>query len=230
MTASFFQRVATGYNASGTPTGLTVDVATATAAGKSLLVGIFVPGTGTVTSVGPDSQGNTYALEKTGTAGLYVYRSNLTTGLGTSDTIPMACTVNATDKAIFAVVDAFTGLGTYDASAANTEGASATQSLAVTALADDQVIYGLYFVDETGSGSYSVAAPFTECGTPLSTYSAGVNYNACGLSAYDGSPSAGTITMTVTNPGAHSAAMAVLAYPASAPAAASSGLLMAGVP
>src|ERR1700691_3219887 len=104
MSASFFQRVATGYTATGTPTGLTLSVGTATGAGYDLLVGIWVPGTGTVTSVGPDSQGNTYALEKAGTAGVYVYRANNIIALTTSDTIPMVCTVNSTDKAIFAVV------------------------------------------------------------------------------------------------------------------------------
>ena len=229
MTASFYQRVASGYAASGTPTGLTLDVAAATGSGYDLLVGIFVPGAGTVTSVGPDSEGNAYAPEKTGASGLYVYRSNNITALTTSDTIPMVCTVNATDKAVFAVADAFSGLGTYNDSAASTE-TGATQSLAVTAVSSDQVLYGLYAIDETGTGSYSVASPFTQCAAPLSTYSAGVNYNACVLSAYDPSPSAGSITMSVSNPGSHTGTMLVLAYPAPAAAAGATAITGSSFP
>src|ERR1700691_1647583 len=207
MAVSFIQRVGQAYIASGTPTSLTIPVSTAAAAGNNVLVGFWLAGGGTLTSV-TDTKSNTYYLEKTtSVTGAYVYRANGITALTTSDSILITAT--STDNAIFAVADLFSGLGTYDASASSTVGSANPGVLSVTARADDQLIYGFYIVSETGSGSYSVSggSPFTETGTPLSTYSAGTNFNACILTAYDPSPSAGSISLSVVNPGSHSQGM-----------------------
>jgi hypothetical protein len=222
--ASFVQRV--GQNFSGAGTSLVVSVAAASAAGRNLLVWIRAGAFTAAPSSVVDSKSNTYALEYAATSsnGNWVYRSDLTTALTTSDTITV--TFAASQSAVIAAIaDLFTGLGTHDVAADSTHTSAATMAQAITALADDALIYACYAYS-FGGGTVGVNSPFTATGA--STGQTGTTTGATILTAYDPSPAAGTITATFTDsPAAHSGTVAVLAYPVR-PAA--GGLLMSCFP
>jgi hypothetical protein len=222
MPASFVQRAGQNDN-TGSTASLGISVASACPAGDSVLVVFRSPSNGTVASVA-DSESNSYTQEYAPGSGIYVYRSNLTTALTTSDTITVAFTAAQADG-IYAVADLFADLGTYDVSnyvASTVHSSPAT--LAITARQDDEVIYAAC-INFAASISTSVtgSTAFTATGAQLEP-ATGTTSN-CILTAYDAAPNAGSITASFTySPVGNNWAIILLAY--RQPPAPQSGLLM----
>jgi hypothetical protein len=224
MTTGFVQRCGQAFVNSAVASSLAVPVSAACAAGSSVLLVFRSPSGGTLTGVSDNAGGNTWGLEYTAVDTTYVYRCNLATALTTSDTITVAYSAAQADG-IYAMADNFTGLGVYDVSKAMQISSVNPATLSLTATAYDLVVYAAYlYFGQTGTVSFT--GSFTATGS--SQVPGGSQGNVL-LTAYDPSPSAGSITASVTNPATHTQEMIMLAYRAPA-VAGTAGALMAGFP
>ena len=225
MAAGFIQRVgAATVNSTGSPSSITIDVANATAAGLTVLVAVSVSNATTISSV-TDTEHNVYTQEY-GNSGLNrdmeIWRADNITALTTSDSI----TANlGTGEAlgIVAIADAFNGIGRHDSSSGANVGASSPESGSITAKAGDIVLYSFYMFAGAAT-AISVNSTFT--GTGPAALGSGGSAEASGLTGYDPSPSAGSVSSTYTfSPsGVHTGVIIMVGFPAR------SGLLMASFP
>src|ERR1039457_4218510 len=168
LMAAFVQRVGQNSNTGSTAT-LVVSVAAACPAGNSVLLVFRSPSAGTLGATPvQDTKSNTWTQELSPGGGGYVYRSDLTTPLTTSDTITITFST-AQAHGLYAMADLFSGLGAHDVTNFVASGVhSGTGTLAITALHDDALIYAAHitFVGNIAK-SVSGSTAFTATGASL---------------------------------------------------------------